>query len=181
MKGVAMRTVTALWTGAVLTLSLFSIGSVYAEEAKDSAITEKSFGCILEGTKVGNAYFRNQDPEKLKEAIRIFKDNVPDTIYPVGTILQLFPNQAMVKHTPEKFPLTNGWEFLGFQLSEHGTIILSRGARASDHNSVPCIACHQAAEKFDFVCGKGRGCAPLAADDKKIAQLQAADPRCPKK
>jgi len=42
------------------------------------------------------------------------------------------------------------------------------------------MACHQAAAKFDFVCDKGHGCAPLSFDDKKIAELQAADPRCPK-
>jgi hypothetical protein len=31
------------------------------------------------------------------------------------------------------------------------------------------------------VCEKGHGCAPVPLDDQKIAELQAADPRCPTK
>ncbi|HEV2751888.1 MAG TPA: hypothetical protein VGV12_15310, partial [Gemmatimonadales bacterium] len=44
---------------------------------------------------------------------------------------------------------------------------------------VTCLSCHQPAAKFDFVCEKGHGCAPIPIDDKKIAALQNADPRCP--
>ena len=35
--------------------------------------------------------------------------------------------------------------------------------------------------KFDFVCEKGHGCAPLSIDDQQIADLQQADLRCTKK
>ncbi len=42
------------------------------------------------------------------------------------------------------------------------------------------LNCHQPAVKYDFVCEKGHGCSPVPLDDQKIAELQAADPRCPK-
>jgi hypothetical protein len=57
----------------------------------------------------------------LKEAMRIFRDSVPDKQYPVGTILQLVPFEAMVKHPREKFPNSNGWEFFALEISEAGT------------------------------------------------------------
>jgi hypothetical protein len=44
----------------------------------------------------------------------------------------------------------------------------------------PCLDCHSPAAKFDFVCEKGHGCAPIPVTDQQIAGLQAADPRCKK-
>jgi len=104
-------------------------------------------------------------------------------LYPVGTILQLVPFEAMVKHPHEKFPKSNGWEFFALEVSETGTTIIDRG----DDNvlnvllKAPCLSCHQPAAKFDFVCEKGHGCAPLSIDDQTIAELQKADLRCTKK
>src|SRR3712207_8039514 len=46
--------------------------------------------------------FRSADPQKLKEAMRILRDSIPDKEYPVGTILQLVPFEAMVKHPRER-------------------------------------------------------------------------------
>src|SRR6202034_3027189 len=89
--------------------------------ADDLAITEKSFGCILDLPKVRNTRIQNPDPEKLKEAIQIFKDSVPDKQYPTGTILQLIPTEAMVKHDRASFPKTNGWEFFALKVSADGT------------------------------------------------------------
>jgi hypothetical protein len=84
---------------------------LYSASAQDISVSEQTFGCILDWPKVRNTRFKHSDPEKLKEAMRIFRDSVPDREYPVGTILQLVPFEAMVKHPREKFPKTNGWEF----------------------------------------------------------------------
>src|SRR5437868_14554839 len=124
--------------------------------AQDVTVSETSFGCILDWPKIRNTYFKHSNPEKLKEAMRIFRDSVPDKQYPVGTILQLVPFEAMVKHPLEKFPNSNGWEFFALEVSEAGTKIRDRG----DHvvNLVlgaPCLTCHQPAKRFDFVCEKG--------------------------
>ena len=150
--------------------------------AGDIAVSERIFGCILDWPKVRNTYLKNSDPDKLKEAIRIFRNNVPDVEYPVGTVLQLVPFEAMVKHSREKFPKTNGWEFFSLDVSREGTKIRDRGVNVVNlSQGVTCLSCHQPAARFDFVCEKRHGCAPIPFDDQKIAELQSADPRCPKK
>jgi len=168
-------------------LTLLPIGLVCSmltsASAEDMSVSEQSFGCVLDWPKVRNTRFKHADPAKLKEAMKIFRDSEPDKEYPVGTILQLVPFEAMVKHPREKFPKSNGWEFFALEVSEAGTKILDRG----DENvlnillKAPCLSCHQPAAKFDFVCEKGHGCAPLSIDDQKIAELQKADARCTKK
>ncbi len=132
--------------------------------AQDIVVTDKSFGCLRDGTKVRNTYIRNADPKRLAEAVRILRDRIADTQYPVGTFLQLVPGEAMVKHPRATFPATNGWEFFGLDLSPQGTKIKTKPAA-----------------KYDFVCEKGHGCAPIPIDDKQIAELQGMDPRCPAK
>jgi len=149
--------------------------------ADDLAITEKSFGCVLELPKVRNTRIQNPDPEKLKEAIRIFKDSVPDKEYPTGTVLQLIPTEAMVKHDRAAFPKTNGWEFFALKVSAEGTTILDRGDNVLNTSlKKPCLSCHSPAARFDFVCEKKHGCAPIPVTDPQIAAMQAADPRCKK-
>jgi len=55
-------------------------------------ITERSFCCRLDLPKVRNSGIQNPDPAKLREAIRIFEDSVPDKEYPRSTVLQLIGN-----------------------------------------------------------------------------------------
>jgi hypothetical protein len=149
--------------------------------ADDLVITEKSFGCVLNLPKVRNTRIQNPDPEKLKEATRIFRDSVPNADYPTGTILQLIPTEAMVKHDRSAFPNTNGWEFFALKVSADGTVIQERGDKVINASlKKPCLGCHSPAAKFDFVCEKGHGCAPIPLTDQRIAAMQAADPRCKK-
>jgi hypothetical protein len=155
---------------------------VYSASADDITVSEQTFGCILDWPKVRNTRFKHSDPEKLKEAMRILRNSISDREYPVGTILQLVPFEAMVKHPREKFSKTNGWEFFALDLSEAGTKIRDRGDSVVNlSQGVTCLSCHQPAARFDFVCEKGHGCAPIPFDDQKIAELQRADPRCAKK
>lgn len=144
----------------------------------DITVTEHSFDCIRNGTKVRNTYIKNADPKLLAEAVRIFRDRVPNVEYPVGTLLQLIPTEAMVKHTRTRLPATHGWEFFALELSAQGTKIKARGDSVKNFVGVPCFSCHQAGARFDFVCEKNHGCAPIPVDDKMIAERQQADPRC---
>ena len=149
--------------------------------ADDLVITAKSFGCVLDLPKVRNTRIQNPDPEKLQEAIRIFRDSVSDKEYPTGTVLQLIPTEAMVKHDRAAFPNTNGWEFFALKVSADGTVIQDRGDKVINTSlKKPCLGCHSPAAKFDFVCEKGHGCAPIPVTDQMIAAAQAADPRCKK-
>src|SRR5207249_12071161 len=133
MTGVS-RISASVGTRSVLAvgLGLSMACSVYAQ---DVTVSEKSFGCIRDGSKIRNTYIKNADPEKLKEAVRIFKNSVPDREYPVGTFLQLLPDEAMVKHPRQKFPDTNGWEFFHLDLSKQGTKIRTRDRKSTRLNS----------------------------------------------
>jgi hypothetical protein len=149
--------------------------------ADDLAITEKSFGCLLDLPKVRNTRIQNPDPEKLREAIQIFEHSMPDREYPTGTVLQLIPTEAMVKHDRAAFPKTNGWEFFALKVSADGTTIQDRGDKVLNTSlKKPCLDCHSPAAKFDFVCEKRHGCAPIPITDQQIAAIQSADPRCKK-
>ena len=160
----------------------FGLSMASAAPAADVAVSEQTFGCILDWPQVRNTRIKHPDPQQLAEAMRIFRDSVPNTEYPVGTILQLVPFEAMVKHSREKFPKTNGWEFFALNISAAGTKIRDRGDSVVNlSQGKTCLSCHQPAAKFDFVCEKGHGCAPIPFNDQAIQALQQADARCPKK
>ncbi|MGB6541527.1 MAG: hypothetical protein WBF03_11705 [Xanthobacteraceae bacterium] len=187
--------------GGLLKQSLLATGlglcMVCGVLADDIAVSEQTFSCILDWPKIRGTYIKNADPQKLQEAMRIFRDNVPDTEYPVGTILQVIPFEAMVKHQHGTFAKTHDWEFFTLDVSAAGTKITDRGENVleifdmdaaaagvamSDHpRGVTCLSCHQGGAKYDLVCEKGHGCAPIPLNDQQIAKLQAADPRCAKK
>ena len=88
----------------IVLMALLGLLMVSRVSADDIAVSEQTFGCILDWPKVRNTRFKHEDPQKLKEAMHILRDSIPDKEYPVGTILQLVPFEAMVKHEREKFP-----------------------------------------------------------------------------
>jgi hypothetical protein len=98
--------------------------------------------------------------------------------YPVGTIVQLVPTEAMVKRHAGYSPSTGDWEFFSLKVSPQGTKIVHSGAVVKNFFGGDCASCHRAAAKqFDFVCGKNHGCAPLPISDAVIATIQRLDPR----
>ena len=160
----------------------FAFGVVSVVSAADVSVSEQTFGCVLDWPQVRNTRINHADPQQLAEAMRIFRDSVPNTDYPVGTILQLVPFEAMVKHPREKFPKTNGWEFFALDISAAGAKIRDRGDNVVNlSQGKTCLSCHQPAATFDFVCEKGHGCAPIPFNDQAIKALQQADARCAKK
>jgi hypothetical protein len=100
-------------------------------------------------------------------------------VYPTGSVLQLVPQEAMVKHRPGWNRATDDWEFFSLDVSHSGTRILTRGAQnVVNRFGGNCAACHSAAAKrFDFVCEHDHGCAPLPISDTVIRAIQMADPR----
>ena len=166
--------------------SLLVVGLVFGmlsvASSADVSVSEQTFGCILDWPQVRNTRINHADPQQLAEAMRIFRDSVPNTEYPVGTILQLVPFEAMVKHPREQFPKTNGWEFFALDISAAGTKIRERGDSVVNlSQGKTCLSCHQPASRFDFVCEKGHGCDPIPFNDQAIKALQQADARCAKK
>ena len=75
--------------------------------------------------------------------------------YPVGTVIQLIPQEAMVKRAPGFDPASNDWEFFTLEVTPAGTTIMSRGGSEviNRFSGTSCAGCHSAADaQFDFVC-----------------------------
>ena len=99
-------------------------------------------------------------------------------VYPVGTMIQLVPTEAMVKRHAGYSPSTGDWEFFSLNVSAQGTKIVHSGAVVKNFFGGDCASCHSLAEKrSDFVCGQDHGCAPLPLSDALIAVIQRSDPR----
>lgn len=87
----------------------------------------------------------------------------------------------MVKHHRVDFPNTGGWEFFALKVTAKGTEIQDRGDKVLNTTlKKPCLDCHSPAAKFDFVCEKKHGCAPIPLPDLIINHMQNSDPRCKK-
>jgi hypothetical protein len=100
-------------------------------------------------------------------------------VYPVGTVIQLVPQEAMVKRYKGYSPGTNDWEMFSLKVSAQGTKIVTAGKKnVVNQFGLNCASCHAAAgSRFDFVCGKTHGCTPLPLTDAIIAAVQKGDPR----
>jgi hypothetical protein len=140
--------------------------------------TEDDFRCLLDGHRVEGKNFVvfHAKPRRLKRAIRVAERDLPRR-YPVGTILQLFPFEAMVKRGGRFNRAGNGWEFFRLAVGPEGTTILARGGEEVANGAGSCQTCHAAAKKFDFVC-EGHDVTPLNLPPRAIEILQE-DPRCP--
>jgi hypothetical protein len=99
--------------------------------------------------------------------------------YPVGTIIQLVPTEAMVKRKAGFDPTLGDWEFFTLKVSPTGTEISSRGGpEVVNFTGLSCGDCHKKADpKFDFVCEHDHGCDPLPITDAQFKAIQMGDPR----
>ena len=68
------------WMGGVaLATAMLCVVPALVQAQEDITVTDKSFGCIRDGTKVRNTYIRNADPQRLAEAVRILRDRIANT------------------------------------------------------------------------------------------------------
>ena len=146
-------------------------------EPQEIEVTEASFDCILDGTKVRKFYVQNLIGD-LDASLAVARGEA-ELPYPPGTLLQLVPLEAMVKREAGFSTETNDWEFFFLETSAEGTTIVERGKdEAENAFGGNCFACHEPAAANDFVCETGNGCDPLPITDSVIEALQADDPRC---
>jgi hypothetical protein len=148
--------------------------------AKNIKVTEDSFGCIRDMTRVRGFYVDN------------LLGNVADTLaaanmpnggpWPPGSVIQRIPGEAMVKHRPGYSPATNDWEFFVLDVSRRSTKIAERGfTNVINEFGGNCLTCHSEAEpRWDMVCEQGHGCAPNPITRVMAVAIQNTDPRCPK-
>ncbi|MEM9728196.1 MAG: hypothetical protein AAF997_06405 [Myxococcota bacterium] len=140
-------------------------------------VTEDSFDCILDGTPVRKFYVKNLLGDL--DASLAVANGEAELPYPPGTLLQLVPQEAMVKREVGFSDETNDWEFFFLEISADGTTIAQRGAAEAENAfGANCFACHAAAADNDFVCETDNGCDPLPIGDDVFVSLQQGDLRC---
>lgn len=146
---------------------------------EDLELQASDFGCILDGTHVRQFFIKNPLGH-LDEAVAV-ANSASGGAYPVGTILQLVPQEAMVKRGEGWNPTTNDWEFFALSVSGTTTTIQARGVEDVENSfGGNCFACHSQAEpQWDLICEDTHGCDPLQISDTLIQNLQNGDSRCP--
>jgi hypothetical protein len=136
------------------------------------------FDCILNGTKVRNFYVKNKLGNEA--ASLAVADDTSGGTYPVGSLIQLIPTEAMIKRKVGFSPQSNDWEFFSLSVSASGTQILQRGTTAVVNAfNGNCFSCHdQAMPAYDFICEETHGCPPLPFTAAQFTAIRQADPRC---
>lgn len=157
--------------------ALFGTARVDAADAKAIPIDDSSFKCITDMKRVRHFYVDNL-LGNLDATVAVARKGSGE--YPVGSVLQLVPNEVMIKQPKGYSPVTRDWEFFFVDVSEQGSKIYRRGfADVNNRFGGNCFACHvKAKPEFDFVCEQGRGCDPVPFTREMFGALQRTDPRC---
>ena len=151
-----------------------------ASVQKPLAITEASFGCIRD-MKAVRGYFVSNLIGDINATLAV-ANSADGGQYPPGSVVQLVPGEAMVKHYPGYNAATNDWEFFELIPSAAGTKINVRGSTdVVNQFGGNCLSCHaQAEKKWDMICEQTHGCAPIPVTPVMAKAIQNTDPRCPK-
>ena len=153
-------------------------GTTETTAVEDVVVEAGAFKPLADMTAV-RGFFVDNVAGDLEGTLAVANDPEGGT-YPVGTVIQLIPHEAMVKRAPGFDPDSNDWEFFTLDVTATGTTIVTRGGSEviNRFSGTSCAGCHSAAEpQFDFVCEDNHGCAPLPVGDDVIKSIQDADPR----
>lgn len=151
--------------------------AAYAADPKPIPVDDKSFKCIQEMKAVRHFFFDNLLGD-VDATVAVAEKGRGD--YPVGSVLQLVPNEVMIKHPKGSSPVTRDWEFFFIDVDDKGSKIYKRGfADVNNRFGGNCFACHAKAKpEFDFVCEQGQGCDAVPFTREMFVALQRTDPRC---
>jgi hypothetical protein len=141
-------------------------------------VTDASFGCIRKLEPVRGFYVGNLNGD-LAATLAAARAETGVT-YPVGSIVQLVPTEAMVKREPGFNAATKDWEFFELDVSKEATKIRVRGATdVVNRFGGNCLTCHaQAKPEYDLICEQTHGCAPIPITPVMAKAIQNTDPRC---
>jgi hypothetical protein len=146
-------------------------GTTDTTAVADVVVIASDFKPLADMTRV-RGFFVDNVTGDLDGTLAVANDPEGGT-YPVGTVIQLIPQEAMVKRAP-------GFEFFTLDVTAAGTTIVTRGGSEviNRFSGTSCAGCHSDAEpQFDFVCEDDHGCAALPVGDDVITAIQNADPR----
>lgn len=143
----------------------------------DPELTGEDFKPLSEMTPV-RGFFVDNVLGDVEAAVAVAESPDGGT-YPVGTVIQLVPQEAMVKRAPGFSPEFGDWEFFELDVSPEGTTIVNRGdAEIVNRFGMSCADCHAMAEpQWDLVCEQDHGCDPIPLTRSQIVALQDGDPR----
>ena len=159
-------------------MSFSCAGSGEPPPPTDFVATAADFKCLSEQPRVRNLRVANT-LGFLDEALALAEVLTPGEQYPIGTILQLVPGEAMVKRGPDFDPENNNWEYFELEVSATGTEIRVRGRdEVVNQFGGECFGCHVDARETDFICEKTNGCVDIPLSQELIDFLQDNDPRC---
>jgi hypothetical protein len=148
------------------------------DPGKAILVTEDTFVCLKKMHSV-RGFFVGNLLDKLDDTVSAAMQ--PEgASYPPGSIVQLIPAEAMIKHHKGWSIKTNDWEFFALDVSEEGTKIKARGTtQVKNKFGGNCFECHQKAKpQWDFICEEGHGCDSLPIPDFLIRRAQRNDSRC---
>jgi hypothetical protein len=143
------------------------------------AISDQSFKCITEMTPVRHFYVDNVLGKKaLARTVAVAQAGKGD--YPAGSVVQVMPNEVMVKQHKGFNAATRDWEFMWIDVDKNGSKIFTRGAaEVNNRFGLNCFACHAKAKpQFDLICETGHGCDAIPVTKAMFGALQRTDPRC---
>jgi hypothetical protein len=150
-----------------------------AAAPKALEISEASFGCIRDMKQVRGFYVGNLLGNI--DATLAAANNPEGGPYPPGSVVQLVPGEAMVKHHPGYDAATNDWEFFELDVKPNQpTKIRVRGTtQVVNQFGGNCLSCHApAAQKWDMICEQTHGCLPIPITPVMSRAIQKTDPRC---
>lgn len=141
-------------------------------------VDDQSFKCLAQMTPVRH-FFVDNLLGKLDETVAVASAGKGD--YPEGSIVQVMPNEVMIKQQKGFSPATRDWEFLWIDVDKNGSKIFTRGvAEVNNRFGLNCFACHvKARPEFDLICETDHGCDPIPVTKAMFGALQRTDPRCP--
>jgi hypothetical protein len=151
-----------------------------AQTKTDVPISETSFRCIRDMTPV-RGFFVDNVLGDVAATLAVARSPTGGT-YPPGSLVQVIPTTAMLKHQPGHNPETNDWEFIELDVKSGGVTILGRGyAELNMRSGQNCLACHKPAKaKWDLICDRTQDCIPIPLTPAMLRGLANTDPRCPK-
>jgi hypothetical protein len=150
----------------------------FTTDGEDARLEAADFGCLSGLERVGRVTVRNVLGHQ-EEALSAARGS---GVYPVGTVLQLAPSEAMVKRGAGFSPETGDWEFFILDERRGETTIVDRGTTEPRNIAGSCAGCHApaAASGHDWVCMSDHGCEPLPGIALKLAdRALRKDSRCP--
>ena len=152
--------------------------STIVAESPELKIDADSFVCLDQMTAVRHYFVDNLSGDLA--ATVAAAEATDGAVFPPGSVVQLVPTEAMVKHKAGWNAATNDWEFFELDVSAEGSSIRNRGfADVVNRFGGNCFGCHIKAEaKYDLICELDHGCDPIPVTREMIAGIQQQDPRC---